>query len=421
MPQPATTGNFIYQLIKKLPVTHITAILNQRVKMHHLTENKLSVDNRRRILLRGLLAMGILVSIAPSAATLPAVKTIKDIAGRTVRINTPIKRILLANGSLAYSMALLRQQDPFGDIIGLGKDFRDGDSGSWQVYSQQFPQIKQIPMLPAGTLQMASAEQIIRLLPDVVIMNLSSRPVAESSAVMSMLEQAAIPIIFTDFRQHIMANSGKSIAILGELLDARQTASEFLQFRQQQIQRITQPLAGIRYKPRVILERAPGIYPDCCLSYGNANLGELVNIAGGDNIGGHFISGTFGQLNPEQIIAADPDIILLTGANWSAWSPQGSWINLGPAADPSEGLPRLHRLIQRPVWKTLRAVNNGQVYAIWHTFYDNPCNFIALQYFAKWLHPELFTTLDPDATFRELHQRFLPIPYQAGYWLSLRQ
>lgn len=137
--------------------------------------------------------------------------------------------------------------------------------------------------------------------------------------------------------------------------------------------------------------------------------------------GDTLIKGTYGPVSPEQVIAADPDIILLTGANWLAWSSDGNWINPGPGADPKQGLMRLRQLMQRPAWKILRAVNTGQVYAIWHTFYDNPYNFIALQYFAKWLHPERCTTLDPDATFRELHKRFLPIPYQPGYWLSLHQ
>ena len=48
-----------------------------------------------------------------------------------------------------------------------------------------------------------------------------------------------------------------------------------------------------------------------------------------------------------------------------------------------------------------------------------PYYFVALQKVAKWLHPERFATLDPDATFRELHARFLPVAYQPGYWLSL--
>lgn len=121
------------------------------------------------------------------------------------------------------------------------------------------------------------------------------------------------------------------------------------------------------------------------------------------------------------MIHADPDVVLVTGANWSLYSPGGDWVNLGPGADAQEGHARLQRLMQRPAYRTLRAVREQQVYAIWHPFYDNPYYFIALQRVAKWLHPELFASLDPEATFRELHERFLPVPYQSGYWLSLKE
>ena len=80
---------------------------------------------------------------------------------------------------------------------------------------------------------------------------------------------------------------------------------------------------------------------------------------------------------------------------------------------------RLARLMRRPAYRSLAAVRAGRVHAIWHPFYDNPYYFIALQRVAKWLHPRRFAALDPEQTFRELHARFLPVPYQPGYWASL--
>ena len=44
---------------------------------------------------------------------------------------------------------------------------------------------------------------------------------------------------------------------------------------------------------------------------------------------------------------------------------------------------------------------------------------MAVQQLAKWLHPELFEDLDPNATMKELHERFLPIDYETGYWILL--
>jgi iron complex transport system substrate-binding protein len=46
---------------------------------------------------------------------------------------------------------------------------------------------------------------------------------------------------------------------------------------------------------------------------------------------------------------------------------------------------------------------------------------VALQAFATWIHPERFRDLDPEATHRELHARFLPIPYGGIFWATLEQ
>jgi iron complex transport system substrate-binding protein len=45
---------------------------------------------------------------------------------------------------------------------------------------------------------------------------------------------------------------------------------------------------------------------------------------------------------------------------------------------------------------------------------------VAVQQIAKWLHRSCSATSIPDATLRSLHERFLPIPYQPGYWVSLQ-
>ena len=345
--------------------------------------------------------------------------SITDIAGRTVAFKRPIGRLLLGDGPLAYVMAVLQPENPFANVVGWGNNFRSADLDGYNAYLRKFPEIDQIPSFSSGTVDSIGAELAISLEPDVVVMNLSSKPAATSSGLMARLAQVEIPVMFVDFRTKMFGNTTRSIEILGELLEREDRAASFLQFRQEQIDRVTLPLAKTRSRPRVMIERAAGLYDDCCLTYGDGNFGELVQAAGGENIGTDFLHGTFGTLHPEQVIESDPDVVLVTGANWSLYSPAGDWVNLGPGADPAEGQRRLHRLMSRPSYRSLRAVSTKQVHAIWHPFYDNPYYFIALQRVAKWLHPDVFASLNPDDTFRELHSRFLPVPYEAGYWVSL--
>ncbi|WP_196018314.1 ABC transporter substrate-binding protein, partial [Serratia ureilytica] len=173
-------------------------------------------------------------------------------------------------------------------------------------------------------------------------------------------------------------------------------------------------------RPRIMMERAAGLYEDCCLSWGNGNYGEMVDSAGGFNLAQTHIHGVYGALSQETVIASRPDKIVVTGSNWSHYSPHGDWINLGPGADLTLAKTRLEKLMRRPAYRTLAAAKNGQAYAIWHPFYDHPFNFVAIERLATWFHPSLFAGVDPEATFAELFARFLPIPYQPGYWVSLK-
>ncbi|QYE93263.1 ABC transporter substrate-binding protein [Pseudomonas aeruginosa] len=344
-----------------------------------------------------------------------------DIAGRTLRLRLPASRIVLGDGPLAYVVALLRPGNPFSTVVGWGDNFRAADLAGYEAFRTRFPTIERIPTFRGSEVGALDVEQAIGLEPDVMVLNFSSRAAAESSGLLAHLADAGIPTVFVDFRTQMFANAEASVRIMGRLLGAEARAEEFLRFRAEQIARVLEPLRRIDGRPRVMLERAAGLYDDCCLSYGDGNFGQLLAQAGGENLGTRLLHGAFGTLHPEQVIAADPDVVLVTGADWSLYSPSGDWVRLEPGANPEDSRARLARLMQRPAYRNLGAVANGRVYAIWHAFYDNPCCFVALQQIAKWLHPQLFTSLQADQTFRELHARFLPIPYQPGYWVSLEE
>ena len=66
----------------------------------------------------------------------------------------------------------------------------------------------------------------------------------------------------------------------------------------------------------------------------------------------------------------------------------------------------------------LEAVKNGNFHVIFHQFYNSPYHFIAIQQLAKWFYPEDFEDLDPQATFAELHERFLPFGVSGTFWMS---
>jgi iron complex transport system substrate-binding protein len=42
--------------------------------------------------------------------------------------------------------------------------------------------------------------------------------------------------------------------------------------------------------------------------------------------------------------------------------------------------------------------------------------FVAMHYMPKRLYPEAFKDVDPDASFRSYHEKYLPVKY-AGTWM----
>ena len=171
-------------------------------------------------------------------------------------------------------------------------------------------------------------------------------------------------------------------------------------------------------KPDVFIERAAGYSEECCMSFGNENFGKMVEMAGGVNIAAPIIPGTFGTINPEQVIASNPDQFVGTGGDWEAYAPGMGWVPVGPGADMTEAKRKLDGLMERPAFTGIDATKNGNIHVVWHQFYNSPYQFVVIEQMAKWFHPDLFADIDPEATFKELHDRFLPLDYKPGYFIS---
>ncbi len=373
---------------------------------------------------RGFVALsvaGLLPAMSVRAARpVPTGVEITDITGRTVRVASPVRRMILGEGRQTYAVAALDREDPFGRVVGWRDDLRKADLDGYTLYEGRYPQIGRLPIFGGWKEGAFDLEQVIALRPDVVVMNLEAKVAIDEGALVGKLDRVGIPIVFIDFREKPFEHAERSIAILGALLGRTERAQALAEYRAAQIARVTDRLRGFTSRrPKVMIERAAGFDESCCMSFGDENFGRMVSIAGGENLAASLIPGTFGTVNPEQVVAARPDVVIVTGSNWRLFVPDGAWVGVGPGADETLARTRLRRLMDRPAYRTLPVARSGRVHAIWHQFYDSPYQFVAIQVLAKWLHPELFADLDPDATFREFHERFLPIEYRPGYWVSL--
>lgn len=348
--------------------------------------------------------------------------TVTDVAGREVSFDAPVKRVILGEGRLLYSLATIETENPFEHVVGWRNDLWTTDQVAFDAYVEKFPEAADLPFLgnlTDGTLQ---TETVVTLDPDVLILPIGNKTAADEVKLEEMLDGIGVKIVYVDFREHIIDNTVPSLHILGQLFGKEERAQEVADFWQGKMDAIAKVLADNNpERPNVFMYRAAGLV-ECCGTFGPDNFGLMVELAGGHNLGSDFLPGYTGTINPEQVIASNPDIVVVTGSDWRNSNNATAYVSVGPGAaeDVEASRAALAAAVDVPAFVGSTAVANGDVHAIWHQFYTSPYQFVAIEEMAKWFHPELFADADADATFQEFYDRFLPIEYKPGSWISLR-
>lgn len=376
-------------------------------------------------LLRVLLAAATVATslLAGGAPALADKVMVTDVLGRKVEVEAPVQRVILGEGRQMYVVAALDKDDPFKRVVAWRDDLPKADPDSYKQYLARYPQIAKLPSFGGMKEGAFDIEQAIALKPDVLFLNIEAKVASDEASLVEKLAAVGIPVVYVDFREKPFQNTEPSLRLMGKLFGREKVAEDFIAFRAAEIARVTDRLAKVQglKRPLVMMERAGGYSDDCCMSFGNENFGKMVDIAGGKNFASDLIPGTFGTVNPEAVVAANPEVVIITGGNWGAYVPGGAWVGLGPGSDLAEARRKLANLSKRPAFGQTKAVKEGRVHAIWHQFYNSPYQFVAIQEIATWLHPELFKDLDAEATLKTLHERFLPLPYQPGYWVTVER
>ncbi len=376
-------------------------------------------------LLRALLAAATVATslLAGGAPALADKVMVTDVLGRKVEVEAPVQRVILGEGRQMYVVAALDKDGPFKRVVAWRDDLPKADPDSYKQYLARYPQVAKLPSFGGMKEGAFDIEQAIALKPDVLFLNIEAKVASDEASLIEKLAAVGIPVVYVDFREKPFQNTEPSLRLMGKLFGREKVAEDFIAFRAAEIAHVTDRLAKVQglKRPLVMMERAGGYSDDCCMSFGNENFGKMVDIAGGKNFASDLIPGTFGTVNPEAVVAANPEVVIITGGNWGAYVPGGAWVGLGPGSDLAEARRKLANLARRPAFGQTKAVKEGRVHAIWHQFYNSPYQFVAIQEIATWLHPELFKDLDAEATLKTLHERFLPLPYQPGYWVTVER
>lgn len=349
--------------------------------------------------------------------------TVTDIAGRTVEVTKNPQKIVIGEGRMIYSIAVLDTENPFQRVVGWKDDMVNFDPDAYRKYLAVFPSIAELESFGSPYSDEWNLEGVIALDTEVVLMNLGNLLKAQESGILEKLDEAGIATVFVDFRQDPTQNTIPSIQLMGRIFDKRDQADAFTDYYQSQMKTIYSRISeiAIEDRPIVFIERAAGYNPSkCCSTFGAANLGRLVDLAGGRNWGSLKSPGFSADVSLEALFTDDPEIIIGTGANWAEARPDTAAVLFGYEASEEMVQERLAVLAGRDGWPELSAVKNGHFHSVYHQFYNSPYHFVAMQAFAKWIHPDLFEDIDPEATMIELHDKFLPIDYSGVFWGSLK-
>jgi iron complex transport system substrate-binding protein len=349
---------------------------------------------------------------------------IADALGRHVTVRLPAHRVLLGGQRLVYTTALLNKDDPMRDVVGWPDDLQENDPDSYRQYHAKFPQQMQKVTttgdIASGSL---SAEQALSLRPDVFVVSAASFKAAQDAGIVDQLDKAGIPTVVVDYFVDPVAHTVPSIRAMGEIFGRQAEAESFIAYYESKIAMVKDRLAQAKAQPtRAFLWRAPGYY-DCCSTFARSNLAALLTLAGGDNLGDGLLGTPQGTLSPETVLQHNPPVVIATGANWAPGKTPvkaGRYISLGYDETPETAQQQLEAVLSEQAgFGNLAAVRDRRTYAIWHHFYDSPYNYLAVEWFAKWLHPDLFQDVDPNAQLTELHSKFLPIAAAGTFWTGL--
>ncbi|AXA23218.1 MULTISPECIES: ABC transporter substrate-binding protein [Pseudomonas] len=363
---------------------------------------------RRLLPLLMLLAAGLGTLQTASAAQ------VTDVLGRKVEVDHAPQRIVLGEGRLFFALALLDRDNPFQRVVGWQNDMRLLDPHTYEVYAKLYPQVAKLPLIGQASEQSVSAEQILALKPDLAIFSIAGEGPTQHSPVADLLEQAGIPVLFIDFRVHPIKNTRVSLEALGTLLGREQQAREYLDLYDSHLKHVTDQVAGLKdsERPKVFLELLAGVWQAPGHTTGKSGLGSVVEAVGGHNIAADVVPGALGDVSVEYVLKADPDVYIATGNR-----APGVLLGAGVSADTAR--QSLARIIARPEFAPLRPIRDGQAHGLWHDFYNSPFNILAIEAMARWVHPERFKDLDPQATMADINH-LLKVGLDGHYWIDAK-
>jgi iron complex transport system substrate-binding protein len=300
---------------------------------------------------------------------------ISDALGRTVKIKTPINRVIITGkGSWPITTVAYMFPEAKSDLYGLSGDI------NVPLFRMIDPDItsKIVPTLGAES----NVEEIATMNPDVVILKSTMK-----SSIGDSLEGLGIKVVYVDFEN--MDSYLRDIKVLGKIFMDETRAEEIAKYYNETYNSILSkiPAGGNREKVLFLYYSTKG----GTISFqvpGSAWLQTfMIETAGGYSLSKELSGTGWNTVSFEQMANWDPDIIFLVTYSSS------------PTANEVKNW-----LLNNSTWSDISAVKNQKVYAVPHDCgniaalgsWDSPGSrwILGLKWMAKKINPSLFSNMD---------------------------
>ncbi|SLM62109.1 MULTISPECIES: ABC transporter substrate-binding protein [Dickeya] len=353
-----------------------------------------------------VLATSLTLSFSSLATQYPL--TLTDIDGQNVTINQEPQRIVLQDGRDIMSLALLDRDNPFSRLIAWNNLPKKQDSATWELLKGKWPQADSILDMGFGDKGDIELESILAKKPDLMIAQLRAKVSLESNGVVSKLKSLGIPLLFVDYEIDPAKNTAVSVDLLGKVLNREDNAKAYTDFYRQHFADIQKITAAQTSKPKVFIEPIAGNSEACCFSHAHNGWGGLLEAIGAKNIGSELLPGATGFVSLEKVISEKPDAYIMTGSKRGNGTSKVLPFGYGASADDIQD--KAKALLSRTGVDQVPAIKAGQVYGVYHHFYNHPYNIVGMEYLAKAVYPKAFTSLNPDDTYHYIVRHFTTLP-----------
>ena len=361
-----------------------------------------------------ILGIFTILTLAFTTGAFASSKTIKikDVLEREVEVPVNAERILV--GFYFEDVFAVGGPDVYDRVVAISREAWEGwRNFQWQAYVAAVPKINEIADVGEVDGGSFSLEKAVATKPEVAI--LAAWQFNALGDVVEQMEAAGIPVVVLDYNAQTVEKHVNSTLALGAVLGQTERAKELADNYKSSVEEVIKRVATTTERPNVHFELGRKGADEVGFSWGDVMWGKLVEVAGGTNIAKNEIA-KWAPLNPEFVLAKNPEFIFLAGSGWVG---KDKAIVMGPGVEVSKTHARMLPYKARPGWSEISAVKSGEISAVYHggtrTLYD----FAMLQFIAKTIHPKAFEDIDPMENLKQHFDKYMPIPLNGAYMTKL--